>query len=116
MTYKISLRINMYIKYFYIKELLRKYANIIEHSAICIITIPTNNDKIRYLDVYVKHLINVEDFFKFCLDLDNIRYSINANIKLKHIETNTIVYSLKQEYKMVKRTGKISRRYDKVNV
>jgi hypothetical protein len=115
MTYKISLRINMYIKYFYIKELLRKYANIIEHSAICIITTPDNN-KIRYIDIYVKHLINVEDFFKFCLDLDTVRYSINDNIKLKHTGTNTIIYSLKQEYKTVKRTGKISRRYDKVNV
>ncbi len=87
MTYKISLRINMYIKYFYIKELLRKYANIIEHSAICIITTPDNN-KIRYIDIYIKHLINVEDFFKICLDLDNIRYSINDNIKFKNIETN----------------------------
>ena len=79
MTYKISLRINMYIKYFYIKELLRKYANIIEHSAICIITIPTNNDKIRYLDVYVKHLINVEDFFKFCLDFLDVFSRYKAN-------------------------------------
>jgi hypothetical protein len=94
---------------------LRKYANIIEHSAICIITTPDNN-KIRYIDIYIKHLINVEDFFKICLDLDNIRYSINDNIKFKNIETNKIIYSLKQEYETVKRIGKISRRYDKVNV
>lgn len=105
----------MYIKYFFIKELLRKFRNIIEHSAICIITTP-KNDKIRYLDIYLKYLINIEDFFKFCLELDDIRYSISDNIKLKNIETNSIIYSLKEEFLRPERDGKISRKYHKVTI
>ena len=115
MSYKISLRINMYIKYFLIKKLLRKYKNIIEHFMICIIPTPTN-DKIRYLDIYLKHLINIEDFFKLCMDFDNIRHSINDNIKLKNTEHNEIIYSLKVEFKKYEREGKLTRKYDKINI
>ena len=108
------LRINMYIKYFFIKEMLRKYTNIIQHSAICIITTP-NNDKIRYLDIYLKHLINIEDFFKLCLEFKDIRHSINDNIKMRNTDHNEIIYTLKEEFKKSERDGKILRKYSKIN-
>ena len=114
MSYKISLRINMFFKYLFIKELLLKYTNIIQHSAICIITTP-NNDKIRYLDIYLKHLINIEEFFKLCLDLTDIRHNIDDNIKLRNTEHKEIIYSLKEEFINYKKDGKITRRYNKIN-
>ena len=115
MSYKISLKINMFLKYFYIKYVLRKYKYIIKHCAFCIITTPSDN-KIRYLDIYLKHLISIEDFFKICMDLDHIRYDIFSNIKLKEVKNNIFLYSLMKEYKKVDKIGKILRRYDKINI
>lgn len=113
MTYKISLRIKLYIKYYYIKNILRQYDNIIKDCSICIITTP-NGEKIRYLEIYLHNMMSLEDFFNICIDLNELKYSLRNNIKMRDIKNNEIVYSLKPYTNDEKKEGQLKRKYAKI--
>ena len=115
MPYKISMRINIYCKYYFIKDILRKYKNIIKDCSICIITTPTKNI-IRYLEIYIYHMINIEDFFNICIDLNVLKNSLDDNIKMRDIVTKDIIYTIKPYFNMKKKDGVAIRKYSKINL
>lgn len=122
MTYKISLRIKMYIKYCFIKNILRQYDKIIKDCSICIITTPQGpqgpqGHKIRYLEIYLNDMVDVENFFNICKDLNMIKYLPHYNIKMRDLNNNEIMYSLKPDRNdEEKKEGRLKRKYSKLYI
>ena len=115
MAYKISMKIQENTCIRDIKHVLGNNKINIENVATCLITKPDGNT-IKYLDIYFKHLINIEDYFSICMDLDDIRYNHSDNIKLKSLKTNEVIYSISPYYMTEKRKGKLTRKYTKIYI